>query len=229
MKDGIILLVEDNPNDEALTLRALKKNNIQERVVVARDGAEALDYLFATGAHQGRSPGDLPRVVLLDLKLPKVDGLEVLRRLRANAHTRFIPVVILTSSNEDRVPGSATYGVAAGLGLVAGPPEHHVLDHRGPVEEELLRAIVLRQDLRQHVGREQCPAVVVDLGVDLEAGLVGLVRCDLEGMELAVGGAGVQHQGTLGLCQRELRIRLVAEKLVRCADGRRLRSLPHAL
>jgi two-component system response regulator len=102
MNGGTILLVEDNPNDEALTLRALKKNNFQERVVVARDGAEALDYLFATGTYQGRSPGDLPRVVLLDLKLPKVDGLEVLRRLRANVRTKLVPVVILTSSNEER-------------------------------------------------------------------------------------------------------------------------------
>jgi two-component system response regulator len=102
MIDRTILLVEDNPNDEALTLRALKKNNIQDRVVVARDGAEALDYLFATGAFQGRDPSEVPRVVLLDLKLPKVDGLEVLRRLRANAQTQLLPVVILTSSNEER-------------------------------------------------------------------------------------------------------------------------------
>jgi two-component system response regulator len=99
--DQTILLVEDNANDEALTLRALKKNNIQERVVVARDGAEALDYLFATGPFENREPGP-PRVVLLDLKLPKVDGLEVLRRVRANAKTKLVPVVILTSSNEER-------------------------------------------------------------------------------------------------------------------------------
>jgi len=102
MSERTILLVEDNPNDEALTLRALRKNTIHDRVVVARDGAEALDYLFATGAYQGRSPTDVPRVVLLDLKLPKVDGLEVLRRLRANARTKLLPVVILTSSNEER-------------------------------------------------------------------------------------------------------------------------------
>jgi len=101
MNDRTILLVEDNPNDEALTLRALKKNNIQDRVVVARDGAEALDYLFATGAYQDRNPTDVPRVVLLDLKLPKIDGLEVLRRVRANARTKLVPVVILTSSNEE--------------------------------------------------------------------------------------------------------------------------------
>jgi two-component system, response regulator len=97
-----ILLVEDNPNDEALTLRALKKNDIHDRVVVVRDGAEALEYLFATGAYSDRDPTDVPRVVLLDLKLPKVDGLEVLRRLRANVRTRLLPVVILTSSNEER-------------------------------------------------------------------------------------------------------------------------------
>jgi two-component system response regulator len=102
MNDRTILLVEDNANDEALTLRALKKNNIHDRVVVAHDGAEALDYLFSTGAYKDRSPNDLPRVVLLDLKLPKVDGLEVLRRLRANERTRLLPVVILTSSNEER-------------------------------------------------------------------------------------------------------------------------------
>jgi two-component system response regulator len=102
MSDTTILLVEDNPNDEALTLRALKKNNIQDRVVVARDGAEALDYLFATGPYQDRDPAEVPRVIFLDLKLPKVDGLEVLRRLRADPRTRLLPVVILTSSNEER-------------------------------------------------------------------------------------------------------------------------------
>ena len=102
MHQTVILLVEDNPNDEALTLRALRKNNIHDQVVVAHDGAEALDYLFATGPYQGRNPAEVPRVVLLDLKLPKVDGLEVLRRVRANAKTRLLPVVILTSSNEER-------------------------------------------------------------------------------------------------------------------------------
>jgi two-component system response regulator len=102
MSERTILLVEDNPNDEALTLRALKKNNIQDRVVVAHDGAEALDYLFATGSFQDRSPSDVPTLILLDLKLPKVDGLEVLRRLRANTRTKLLPVVILTSSNEER-------------------------------------------------------------------------------------------------------------------------------
>lgn len=102
MREGTILLVEDNPDDEALTLRALRKNRIANELVVARDGAEALDYLFGTGAHAGRGPGALPQVVLLDLKLPKVDGLEVLRRVRADPRTRLLPVVILTSSKEDR-------------------------------------------------------------------------------------------------------------------------------
>jgi two-component system response regulator len=98
----VILLVEDNPDDEALTLRALKKNNILNEVVVARDGAEALDFLFGTGAHAGRDASAPPQLVLLDLKLPKIDGLEVLRRLRADERTRLQPVVILTTSNEER-------------------------------------------------------------------------------------------------------------------------------
>jgi two-component system response regulator len=98
----IILLVEDNPDDEALTLRALKKNNIGNEVVVARDGVEALDYLFGRGAHERRENFVLPQLVLLDLKLPKVDGLEVLRAIRADARTKRLPVVILTSSNQER-------------------------------------------------------------------------------------------------------------------------------
>jgi two-component system response regulator len=102
MKEKTILLVEDDPDDEALTLRALRKNNIANEVIVARDGAEALDYLFAAGAHAGRDTSVRPQVVLLDLKLPKVDGLEVLRRLRADERTRLLPVVILTSSKEDQ-------------------------------------------------------------------------------------------------------------------------------
>ena len=97
-----ILLVEDNPDDEVLTLRALKKNNLTNDVVVARDGVEALDYLFATGAHAGRNAKDLPTIVLLDLKLPKLDGLEVLKRLRANENTRMLPVIVLTSSREQQ-------------------------------------------------------------------------------------------------------------------------------
>jgi two-component system, response regulator len=102
MSDKIILLVEDNPDDEALTLRALKKNNILNEVVVAHDGVEALDYLLGTGPHAGRDLKVMPQLVLLDLKLPRVDGLEVLRRLRADERTRLLPVVILTSSKEER-------------------------------------------------------------------------------------------------------------------------------
>lgn len=101
-KDKVILLVEDNPDDEALTLRALKRNNIFNAVVVARDGVEALDYLFGTGAHVGRDVSIQPQLILLDLKMPKIDGLEVLRRLRTDERTRLQPVVVLTTSNEDR-------------------------------------------------------------------------------------------------------------------------------
>jgi two-component system, response regulator len=99
---AILLLVEDNPDDELLTLRALKKNNVTGEVVVARDGVEALDYLFGAGEYAGRDTGVMPQVILLDLKLPKVDGLEVLRRLRADERTRLLPVVILTSSGEQQ-------------------------------------------------------------------------------------------------------------------------------
>lgn len=102
MNDKVILLVEDNADDEALTLRALKKNNIGNEVVVARDGVEALDYLFATGPYQGRNANVLPQIVLLDLKLPKVDGLEVLRRVRSDIRTKRVPVIILTSSSEEQ-------------------------------------------------------------------------------------------------------------------------------
>lgn len=100
--DRVILLVEDNPDDEALTLRALKKSNIANHVEVARDGVEALDYLFATGSHAGRDVAKLPQLLLLDLKLPRMDGLEVLKRIRADERTRLIPVVILTSSKEEQ-------------------------------------------------------------------------------------------------------------------------------
>jgi two-component system response regulator len=102
MSEKVILLVEDNPDDEELTLRALKKNNIQNDVVIARDGAEALDYLFGTGAYAGRDVSQVPSVTLLDLKLPKVDGLEVLKRIREHEQTKFLPVVILTSSKEEQ-------------------------------------------------------------------------------------------------------------------------------
>jgi two-component system, response regulator len=101
-KDRVILLVEDNPDDELLALRALKKNDVRNEVVVAHDGVEALDYLFASGPYSGRDTSAMPRLILLDLKLPKVDGLEVLKRLRADERTRLLPVVILTSSKEQK-------------------------------------------------------------------------------------------------------------------------------
>lgn len=112
MEDKVILLVEDNPDDELLTLRALQRNNISNKVVVARDGLQAIDYVFGTGSWAGRSVESLPQVILLDLKLPKVDGFEVLRRIRTDERTRLIPVVILTTSNEeqDRFTG---YGLGA--------------------------------------------------------------------------------------------------------------------
>jgi two-component system response regulator len=100
--DRVILLVEDNPKDEELTLRALKKSNVRNPVVIARDGVEALDYLFARGTHAERDRAAMPQVVLLDLKLPKVDGLEVLKALRANEFTKLLPVVVLTSSVEEQ-------------------------------------------------------------------------------------------------------------------------------
>jgi CheY-like chemotaxis protein len=102
MNGKIILLVEDNPDDEALTLRALKSAKIANEVVVARDGVEALDYLFGTGVHADRDIRAMPQVVLLDLKLPKMNGLDVLRRLRTDERTKPLPVVVLTSSDEER-------------------------------------------------------------------------------------------------------------------------------
>ena len=101
MNNRIILLVEDNPSDIGLTKRALTKNNITNKLVIAQDGKEALEYLFGTGQYAGRDIKDSPTVVLLDLKLPKVDGLEVLQNIRSNEFTKFIPVVILTSSDQE--------------------------------------------------------------------------------------------------------------------------------
>jgi two-component system response regulator len=102
IQDETILLVEDNPDDVELTLRAFKKNNIANNVVVARDGVEALDYLFGKGAYADRDTSDTPRIILLDLKMPKLDGIQVLERLRADERTRLVPVVILTSSKEEQ-------------------------------------------------------------------------------------------------------------------------------
>jgi two-component system response regulator len=112
MKERVILLVEDNADDEALTMRALSKNNITNQIVVARDGVEALDYLFGTGPYAGRDTSEQPQLILLDLKLPKVDGFEVLKRLRADARTKLLAVVILTSSKEQQ-------DVLSGYGLGA--------------------------------------------------------------------------------------------------------------
>ncbi len=102
MGDKVILLVEDSDDDVQLTLRAMKQHNITNEVVVARDGAEALEWLFGTGAHEGRDLSELPTVILLDLKLPKVDGFEVLKRIRADERTKLLPAVILTSSRDEK-------------------------------------------------------------------------------------------------------------------------------
>lgn len=102
MEPKTILLVEDNPDDELLTLRALKRSRIDNRVVVARDGVEALDYLFARGPYRQRDPNDIPALILLDLKLPRLDGLQVLEQVRADERTRLLPVVMLTTSREEQ-------------------------------------------------------------------------------------------------------------------------------
>ena len=102
MTNKTILLVEDNPDDVKLTLRALEKSRISNEVTVARDGVEALDYLFGTGRFEGRDTELMPQVILLDLKMPKIDGIEVLRRIRSDERTKLLPVVILTTSNEEK-------------------------------------------------------------------------------------------------------------------------------
>ena len=141
MRDETILLVEDNPDDELLTRRALRKSNVCNEVVVARDGAEALDYLFATSAYEGRNPLAMPQVVLLDLDLPKVDGLEVLRRIRSDERTKRLPTVILTSSEDQRdlVEG---YGLGAN-GYVRKPLD--LAQFRAAVQKLGLYWVVLNE------------------------------------------------------------------------------------
>ena len=102
MKNKRILLVEDNPDDQELTMRALKKNNIGNEIVLAKDGQEAIDYLFGKGTYSSRDMSEMPQIVLLDIKLPKVDGIEVLKQIRADKRTKMLPVVILTSSKEEK-------------------------------------------------------------------------------------------------------------------------------
>ncbi len=123
MNEKVILLVEDNPDDEELTLLALKESNILNEVVVARDGVEALDYLFGAGKWTGREPSQRPQIILLDLKLPKLSGLEVLERLRADPRTALIPVVVLTSSSEEE-DVIASYRLGANS-YVRKPVEFH--------------------------------------------------------------------------------------------------------
>lgn len=142
----VILLIEDNPSDIALTKRALEKGRIANEMVVVEDGQEALDYLGANGAHAGRDIPELPAVVLLDLKLPKVSGLEVLRRIRANAATRRLPVVILTTSTEER-------DIAAGYDLGVNS---YV---RKPIDFEAFEQAIERLGLYWLVSNEAPPRV----------------------------------------------------------------------
>ena len=123
MKEKTILLVEDNPDDEELTLMALKQSKILNNVIVARDGVEALDYLYCTGKYEGRDPSDLPQLILLDLKLPKLGGLDVLQKLRQESQTKFVPVVVMTSSSEEE-DIIASYRIGANS-YVRKPVEFH--------------------------------------------------------------------------------------------------------
>jgi two-component system, response regulator len=138
---AIVLLVEDNPDDELLTRRTLNKSNVCNEVVVVRDGAEALDYLFGTGTYNGRDSGVMPQVVLLDLDLPKIDGLEVLMRIRSDERTRRLPTVILTSSEDqqDLVEG---YGLGAN-GYVRKPLD--LAQFRAAVQKLGLYWVVLNE------------------------------------------------------------------------------------
>jgi two-component system response regulator len=130
MRERVILLVEDNADDEALTMRALSKNNISNKIVVARDGVEALDYLFGTGPYAGRNTCEQPELILLDLKLPKVDGFEVLKKLRADERTKLLAVVILTSSKEQQ-------DILSGYGLGANSYIRKPVDFQHFVEAVL--------------------------------------------------------------------------------------------
>lgn len=123
MKEKTILLVEDNPDDEELTIMALKQSKILNHVIVARDGVEALDYLYCTGKYVGRNPSDLPQLILLDLKLPKLGGLDVLQKLRQEPQTKFVPVVVMTSSSEEEdILASYRFGANS---YVRKPVEFH--------------------------------------------------------------------------------------------------------
>src|SRR5829696_4414173 len=159
MTDKVILLVEDNPDDELLTLRALKKNNVTDEVVVARDGVEAIDYLFGTGEYAGRDIQAMPQLILLDLKLPKMDGLEVLRRLRADERTRLLPVVILTSSRGQQLRPQAgklravRRGRGAAQALLAEPERGTSQSRVSSVKSGLMALQRLRGSEREGLGR----------------------------------------------------------------------------
>jgi two-component system, response regulator len=153
VREDTILLVEDNADDELQTRRTLKKNNIRNDVVVARDGAEALEYLFATGEHEGRDPDSMPHLILLDLGPPKIDGLEVLRRIRADERTRLLPTVVFTSSEEqaDVIDG---YGLGANS-YIRKPVD--VGEFRAAVGQLGMYWMVLNETPEQQVVRRRSP------------------------------------------------------------------------